>query len=354
MSATLPRVAYFERFVDARGEEAFRAATEFEPVRLDFSDAEGENWATLSAMHGYQVSTRGDLRAPWFADADMIARLPGLLAVASTGAGYDVIDVAACTKAGIVVMNQAGSNAEAVAEHAFGFILSLSKQIALTDKLLRSDDGMDRYGFIGADIRGKTLGLVGMGHVGTMMARYGAAFGMTVIACDPYLPDATIAGRGARKVDLPELLATSDFVSLHCPRTDETFGMFDAALFAQMKPTAYFISTARGGIHVETDLGDAVGRGTIAGAGVDVFLKEPPASDHPLLKLDRVIATPHIAGMTEEALCEMAMSAARQWRRLMAGEVPPHLVNSEVWPRFQDRFVQAFGRRPADLPATAD
>lgn len=354
MAANIKRVAFFERWLDAVAPALLAASSDIELTKLSFDHDVNENLDVLRRMHGYQVSTRGDLRGPWLADQALIEACPNLLAVQSTGAGFDVIDLAACTRAGIAVCNQAGSNKEAVAEHTLGLMLSLSKRIAVSDKGLRRVEGVDRYGQIGNDIHGKTIGLIGIGHIGRRVAEIcRTLFGMEVLACDPYLTEAQITARGARKTSLDDLLATSDFVSVHCPRNDETFGMFGRDAFGRMKRGAYFICTARGGIVVEDELAQAIGDGVIAGAGVDVFLKEPPPSDHPLLRFDNVIATPHIAGMTHEALHNMAASAARQWIALMHGEVPPHLANPEVWPHYAERFEQSLGFRPQPLPTIA-
>jgi D-3-phosphoglycerate dehydrogenase / 2-oxoglutarate reductase len=151
------------------------------------------------------------------------------------------------------------------------------------------------------------------------------------------------------KVELDELLRRSDFVTLHCPRTRETMGMIGRTQFSLMKPTAFFISTARGGIHREDDLAEALRDGKIAGAGLDVFLEEPPRPDHPLLAFDTVIASPHTAGVTEEALYDMAVATAEQWIDIFAGVVPPRLVNPDAWPRYAERFERLLGFAPAAL-----
>jgi D-3-phosphoglycerate dehydrogenase len=173
--------------------------------------------------------------------------------------------------------------------------------------------------------------------------------GMTVLAYDPYLSAEQIRNKGAAKVELDDLLARSDFVSVHCPRTKDTLGMFAIEQFRKMKPSAYFINTARGGIHVEDDLADALVAGLIAGAGVDVFLSEPVARGHRLLSFENVIASPHIAGMTDGALYNMASAAAKQWITIMAGGIPPRLVNPEAWPKYAARFQKLLGFAPAVL-----
>ncbi|MGI4795646.1 MAG: NAD(P)-dependent oxidoreductase [Janthinobacterium lividum] len=314
---------------------------------LHYDDPEPANAATLSGAHGYQVKPRSELRTPWFPDAALIRLCPDLLAVCSTGAGFDYIDVAACTAAGVIVCNQAGANVEAVAEHTLAFMLALSKRIGLVDKLVRRPAPVDRFALLGNDIRGKTLGLIGIGAIGRRVAALCTGlFGMTVLAYDPYLSEAEIAVRGARQASLSEVLRASDFVSVHCPRTDETMNMLDAEAFAAMRASAYFITTARGGIHNEAALVAALRDCRIAGAGVDVFLEEPPPHDHPLLQFDTVIATPHMAAVTAEALEAMAMAAADQWLAIFAGQAPPCLVNPAAWPAYANRFQAAFGREP--------
>ncbi|MEQ1718039.1 MAG: hydroxyacid dehydrogenase, partial [Hyphomicrobium sp.] len=300
--------------------------------------------------HGYQILPRGDLIEPWFGNAALLAKCPRLLAISSTGAGFDMVDVEACTKAGVIVVCQTGTNKEAVAEHALGLMIALSKKIGLTDKALRSGTFVDRYAFTGSDLLGKTVGIVGLGHIGTRVAELcKGLLRMRVLAVDPYLSADEIKARGAEKVEMATLLAQADFVTVHCPRNAETLGMFGAAQFALMKPTAHFINTARGGIHKEDELAGALAAKRIAGAGVDVFLVEPPPADHPLLAFDNVIASPHIAGVTYEAMHEMARAAAEQWIGLFRGDVPPRLVNPEAWPLYSERFAKEMGFRPLAL-----
>lgn len=344
------RLVYFEKWVDPVAERILREAPGIALNRLRFAAPRSALDAALAGAHGYQVLPRTEIQTAWLCDAALLARAPGLLAACSTGAGYDVIDVTACTGAGVIVCNQSGTNREAVAEHALGLMLALSKKLMRADRAMRRSEGIDRFLMTGNDILGKTVGLIGIGQIGSRVAELCAGlFRMEVLAFDPYLDAATVASRGARKVELDELLARSDFVSVHCPRDATTLGMLGAAQFARMKPTAYFIQTARGGIHDEAALAEALAGNRIAGAGIDVFLKEPPPLDHPLLGLDNVIVTPHTAGITEEALHEMARAAAEQWIAIFAGHVPPRLVNPEAWPLYSRRFAAAFGFAPRPL-----
>jgi D-3-phosphoglycerate dehydrogenase len=341
------RLVYFEKWIDPIAVEMLRREPNIDVVRLEYDGRAAENEQAMRAAHGYQIAPRTELREPWFADAALLRRFPNLLAISSTGAGYDVIDVAACTEAGVLVVNQSGSNREAVAEHAVGLMLSLSKKIAVTDKALRRTPDLDRFAYSGNDLYGKTLGVIGLGLIGSRVVELcRAMFHMRVLAYDPYLTGEEIAARGAEKVELEELLRRSDHVTVHCPRTKETFGFLGRLEFALMKPTAYFVNTARGGIHREDDLAEAIAGGVIAGAGIDVFLDEPPAPDHPLFAFDNVIVTPHIAGLTAEAQQEMAASAVRQWLQIFAGERPRCLVNPEAWPKFAERYAGAIGAAP--------
>jgi D-3-phosphoglycerate dehydrogenase / 2-oxoglutarate reductase len=349
-AANIKRLAYFERFFDPVAERTLAARPEIELVRLHYDSPERDTWSEMSRAHGYQIQPRGELREPWFGDAALVRRCPSLLAICSSGAGYDMVDVEACTAAGVIVCNQSGFNKEAVAEHALGFMLALSKKIGFADKALRRQRVVDRFEFTGNDIRGKTVGVVGIGQIGTRTAELcRVLFGMTILAYDPYLTGEQIRERGAAKVELDELLRRSDFVTLHCPRTKETMGMIGRGELALMKPTAFFISTARGGIHREDELAEALRAGRIAGAGLDVFLEEPPRPDHPLLAFDTVIASPHTAGVTHEALYDTALATAEQWIAVFAGSVPPRLVNPAAWPRYAERFERLLGFAPAPI-----
>jgi D-3-phosphoglycerate dehydrogenase len=348
---TRANLVYFENFTNPVAERMLGEAENIALQRLRFAHARAELDAAMASAHGYHALPRVEIVEPWFCDAALLKRAPALLAACSTGAGFDVIDVEACTAAGVIVCHQSGTNKEAVAEHALGMMLALSKKFAQADKALRRGAAPDRFALTGRDIRGKILGIVGIGQIGTRLAELcNGLFGMTVLAFDPYLTTEQIAARGATKVTLEELLGRSDFVSVHTPRNAETMGMFGAAQFARMKPTAYFIQTARGGIHDEAALAEALSAGRLAGAGLDVFLKEPPPADHPLLAFENVIVSPHNAGITDEALHDMAAGAAEQWIAIFRGHVPPRLVNPEAWPRYTARFRETFGFAPNEFP----
>ncbi len=299
----------------------------------------------MELAHAYQVgASRDELAEHFHVSTELLAKCPNLLVVSSNGAGYDTVDVDACTKAGVLVVNQAGGNANAVAEHALGMILTLSKRVPQVDKALRRNFPIDRTAYKGFEARDKTIGIIGFGHVGSRLgAMCRAALDMKVLAYDPYLTAEEIAAKGGTKVDLDELLATSDFVSINCPLTKENRGMIGEAQFAKMQPHAIFVTTARGFIHDEKALEDALRSGTIAGAGLDVWMKEPPLPHHPLLQLDNVFASPHTAGVTYEARYNMGKIAAEQLIATLNGEKPPRLINPEVWPVFLERREKILG-----------
>nr|WP_090340638.1 hydroxyacid dehydrogenase [Mycolicibacterium malmesburyense]CRL70101.1 putative D-3-phosphoglycerate dehydrogenase (PGDH) [Mycolicibacterium malmesburyense] len=346
---TRPRLVY-ERWTDQVAGDIL-AEGDIELVKLDLEAPDEQGWDALESAHGYQVATRTDVAsiddgAQWLAGRTLVDRCPQLLAVCSAGAGYDVIDVAACTRAGVAVCNNSGPGAEAVAEHALGLMLDLAKKITAADRALRSGPLGDRLALRGTQLFGKTLGVVGLGAIGGRLVQLCAPFGMEVLVFDPYVDDATARARGAVRVDLSELVERSDFVQVTCPLTAETRGLFGRTQFAAMKPTAYFITTARGPVHDEAALYDALAAGDIAGAGLDVFHEEPPRHDNPLLRLDNVVATPHVAGITAEAARDIAVATASQWQTIFSGDMPPRLLNPEVWPRYCDRFEEILGVRP--------
>lgn len=305
----------------------------------------------LSEAHAYQISSAKDeTPARWRADAGLLAQAPNLLCVSTSGSGYDTVDVDACTQAGVLVMCQSGANAQAVAEHTLGLMIVVFKRLAETDRLLRQERGFTREDVMGREIAGKTLGLMGLGHVGRRVAALAQAFEMRVIACDPALDEATMAGYGAQKSSLETLLRESDFVSLHCPRNDETLNLINAEAFRLMKPGGVFITTARGGIHSESALIEALKSGHLGGAGVDVWDIEPPPLDHPLLAMPNVIATYHTAGVTQEARRNVATWAAEQIVHTLEGGAPPRLVNPDAWPKYAARYEEIFGVKPTAYP----
>jgi D-3-phosphoglycerate dehydrogenase len=316
--------------------------------RLSFNGARADNWGAMSASQVYCItSARHEVPDEYKCDAALIERCPDLLAVSTTGAGYDTVDPAACTAAGVLIVNQSGANADAVAEHAVGMLLSLTKNIPQTDRSLRAVRGVDREVFKGWNAQGRTIGLVGIGEVGRRTARIcGKGLQMRVLAYDPYVTADECEARGAVKVDLPTLLAESRFLSIHCPLNGETRGLIGARELAAMPEGSYVITTARGGIVDEDALAKALESGHIAGAGIDVWVEEPPPLSHPLLKFDQVIATYHTAGVTHDSRRNMAEWNAEQVADILRGRRPPRLINPEAWERYTRRFEKVFGFRP--------
>lgn len=348
-----PRLVFFDQWTDPVAQTVL-ASSDIEVTRLDITGDVAANWAGLERAHGYQSLIRTELaRNPgvaeqWRCGPELLARCPDLLAVCSAGAGYDIIDVDACTAAGVIVCHNSGPGREAVAEHALGFMLALAKKIVVADRVIRREVVQDRMPLRGSELLGKTVGIVGVGQIGGRLIELCAPFAMTVLAYDPYLSDEDARLRGAEKVELDELLARSDFVQLTCPLTPETQGLMGREQFGCMKPTAFFITTARGPVHDEAALYDALVSGAIAGAGIDVFHDEPPDPTRPLLTLDNVVASPHTAGITVEATRDIARATAEQWLDIFAGKVPPRLVNVDAWPAYSDRFHDRLGVRPEE------
>jgi D-3-phosphoglycerate dehydrogenase len=248
----------------------------------------------------------------------------------------------------VAVVNQAGGNKEGVAEHVMAMMLTLSKRIMLTDHAMRRGEQRPRREYMGDDVLGRTIGIIGLGNVGSRVAELcRGLFRMRVLAYDPYLTEAQVTARGAEKMAvLDDLLREADYVSINCPHTAETRGMIGAREYALMQPHAYFITTARGGIHDELALAAALRAKQIAGAGRDVWEDEPPATDHPLLAFDNVLVSPHTAGITRQSRQNIARIAAEQMLDVLDGKRPPRLLNPAVWPAYCDRFEEIMGFRP--------
>jgi D-3-phosphoglycerate dehydrogenase len=355
MSASRKQVVRFDLWLDPVFDQRLAREADVDLAVCAVAGPEERNWNALSKAHVYHVSAAKDeLPRRWFVNGGLLERCPNLLCASSSGAGFDTIDVAACTKAGVAVVNQAGGNAASVAEHTLVLMLDLSRRITESDRRLRRERGFSREDVMGHEIGGKMLGLVGIGHIGTRVAALARAFGMTVLATDPYLTEEEIERRGATAVSLNELLARSDILSLHCPRDKDTLKLINARTLAQLKRGALFITTARGGIHDETALLEALHSGHIGGAGLDVWDQEPPPLDHPLLKLDNVVATYHTAGVSHEARRNVASMAAEQIAGMLKGGRPLRLINPEVWPTYAARFEKAFGVAVQSVEQTLD
>jgi D-3-phosphoglycerate dehydrogenase len=257
----------------------------------------------------------------------------GLQVVARIGVGYDAIDVPALTARRVPLMLVGTANSPSVAEHALFLMLTLAKRGAELDALVQAGRWAERLSAVPVDLLGKTVLIVGFGRIGTRIAKRCLAMEMTVIACDPYLPADVVRAAGCEPVaDLDAALPRADFVTIHCPRNEETIGMFGAARLQRMKKSAYLVNTARGGIVDEAALHAALTAGTIAGAGIDVFDPEPPPPDHPLLRLANLVTSPHMAGVTRESVDRMAVQAAYNVLSVFDGKpVRENAVNPEVF-----------------------
>ena len=337
-------VVRFNQWYNPVMQERLEREPDLELQTVDRDGPDDGVWGALAKAHAFQVSSAKDeLPRRWFVTRELLSRCPRLLVVSSNGAGYDTIDVPACTEAGVLVVNQAGGNAQSVAEHTIGLMLDVTRRISENDRLLRTERGFSREDIMGYEMSGKTVGIVGIGHIGTRVAKLARAFDMTVLAIDPYLTEEEIGRRGAQAVTRDQLLERSDFVTLHCPRNKDTMNMMDAEAFARMKKGAIFVSTARGGIHREEAVLTALQSGHLQGAGLDVWDKEPPPLDHPLLQLRNVVATFHTAGVTHEARRNMALFAAEQIVGILKGGRPSRLINPEAWPAYAARYESILG-----------
>src|SRR5262245_42909855 len=257
---------------------------------------------------------------------------PELQVVARNGVGYDAVDVAAATARGIPV-TVAPANQDAVAEHTFALILALAKQVVPQHLAMKQGEWPRKAT---QPLRGQVLGLAGLGRIGKAVALRGKAFGMRVIAFEPYPDEAFVRQHAISLVPLDRVFAEADYVSLHMPLTPDSKRCIGRKLFGLMKPTAYFVNTARGPIVCEDELYEVLKDRKIAGAGLDVFEEEPPAAKHPLLQLDNVVLTAHTAGVDERSGVEMSHLAAKTIVALYRGEWPDGMVvNPEVKKTFK-------------------
>ena len=257
---------------------------------------------------------------------------PQLRVIARAGVGYDAVNVPAATERGIAVTITPNTNQDAVAEHTFALILALAKSV-VKQHLGTVAGKWPRQATL--PLRGRTLGIAGLGRIGKAVALRGECFGMTLLAYEPYPDHAFLKQHGIGLVSFEQLLAESDYLSLHMPATAESRHLINRATLAKMKPSAFFINTARGALVNEADLVEALKNQRIAGAAIDVFEDEPPG-DHALFHLDNVVVTPHAAGVDLKSRDDMALSAAQAIISLSRGEWPAEkVVNPEVKAKFK-------------------
>jgi D-3-phosphoglycerate dehydrogenase len=265
----------------------------------------------------------------------LMAACRKLKVVGRYGAGLDTVDLPAATRLGIAVVHAPGSNSQSVAEHAVMLMLNCAKKTRQVDAMTRKAEwGPQRSAGV-RELGGKTLGIIGVGSIGRIVARIaGQGFGMKVLGYDPYVPPEELARRGVEPVkSLDELLPQVDVLTCHTPLTPETRGMINERTLALMKPGAIFVNTSRGPVQQEHALFEALTRGRLAAAGLDVFEQEPVGADNPLLNLDNVVCTSHIAGVTEEAHRAIGMMVTSEMLRVLRGEKPHVLANADLWPR---------------------
>jgi len=258
-------------------------------------------------------------------DAEAIASAPKLRVIARAGVGLDNVDIKAATTAGVMVVNAPTSNIISAAELTIGHILSLARHIPAGHASL-AEGQWKRSKYTGVELYEKTIGIIGLGRIGALITARLQSFGTSIIAYDPYVTSARAQQLGVQLVSLDELLASSDFITIHMPRTPETIGMISDSQLALMKPSAFIVNVARGGLIDEDALYRALSAGVIAGAGLDVFVSEPPA-DSPLLSLDNVVVTPHLGASTDEAQEKAGVSVAKSVRLALSGELVPDAVN---------------------------
>ena len=296
-------------------------AADFELRHVDGADRA----ALLPALAGVDAVL---VRSATRIDAEALAAADRLSVVARAGIGLDNVDVAAATARGVLVVNAPTSNIVSAAEHAVALLLAVARNVPAADASLRSGE-WKRSKFTGVEIADKTVGVVGLGRIGILVAQRLSAFGTRLLAYDPYVQPARAAQLGVRLVGLEELLAESDFVTIHLPKTPETVGLIGARELALAKPGVRIVNAARGGLVDEAALADALRSGHVGGAGLDVFAAEP-TTDSPLFGLPGVVVTPHLGASTVEAQDKAGLAVARSVRLALQGEFVPDAVNVQA------------------------
>ena len=296
----------------------------------DFIDPEGDTTLTEDVLRATLPRADAMLAGSEPLTGELFDLAPRLRAIARTGVGYDAVDVPAATARGIPVLITPGTNQESVAEQAFSLLLGVSRDVANNDRTIK-EGGWSRV--LPQPLRGRTLGLVGLGRIGRAVAVRAIAFGMKVVAFDPMPDPAFDALHGVTRVGFEELLATADVVSLHLPLTADTRGLFNKNVFARMRPGSILLNTSRGGLVVEAELYDALQSGRLFGAGLDVLNSEPPDASNPLLTLPNVVLSPHLGGIDTKGMSDMADMAASCIVALSQGRWPSGcVVNEEIAP----------------------
>ncbi len=313
--ATGPLDDYAEKVLGEFGEIVFASDTS-EPTLLSLIDG-----AVALAVRGVPPISANLINAG--ADLKVIGR---------TGVGYSNVDVAASTARKIPVIFTPGAGARAVAEASMTFMLALCKMVTHWDRELKAGNWKSRFESQGRDLDGGTLGIVGLGRIGQILAELAHPFNMTILAHDPYVEQKRAADLGVERVELDDLMRQSDFISIHCNQTEETTGMINRERIGLVKPGSYLINLSRGGLVESLDvLDEALESGTLAGVGLDVFEPEPPDVSHPIFKRDNCLTAPHSMGTTVGAMTRIYKSMSDDMAAVLRGERPGFVVNPEVF-----------------------
>lgn len=308
-------------------EAALRGVAPVRTVPLPYSKLSLEEESRFAEM--FQGAAAMLLR-PGYVTPTLLDQLPDMKIVAVHGAGVDQVDVAACTERGVLVTNAPGANADAVAEMTFGLMISLARKIPTAAEQVHNKRIWGDARHTGSELKGKTLGLVGMGQIGQRVTRIATAFGMKVCANDPGLTAAEIRARGARPMKLEALLAAVDYLSLHAPHIPATHQMINRKALATMKKGAFLINAARGQLVDEAAVAQALKSGRLGGAALDVLGGEPPDPKSPIFDAPNILLTPHMAGSTQECLDTIAGTAGADIARFLQGKRPKYPVNKPV------------------------
>jgi D-3-phosphoglycerate dehydrogenase len=268
------------------------------------------------------------VRSATSVDAEALAAAPKLKVVARAGIGLDNVDVPAATARGVMVVNAPQSNIVSAAEHAIALLLAVARRVPAADASLKGGE-WKRSKFTGVELTGKTAGVLGLGRIGVLVAQRLSAFGMRIVAYDPYVPAARAAQMGVTLLPLDQVLREADVISIHLPKTPETLGLIGKQELAQVKPGLVLVNAARGGLIDEQALAEAISAGQVGGAGIDVFASEPTTSS-PLFDLPNVVVTPHLGASTVEAQEKAGTAVARSVRLALRGEFVPDAVNVQA------------------------
>ncbi len=356
--------------ISPKGIEFFKQQTELEVVVLDARPSESDLIAMASDVCAYVVRSETKITSK------VIENSPNLKVVGRAGVGVDNVDVEAATQRGIVVMNTPGGNTISTAELTFAMLMSLARKIPQAHMSM-SNKEWNRKAFQGTELFNKTLAILGLGRIGTEVAKRAQAFGMSVLAYDPYLSPSRAKSMQVEIATLDEIYAKADFITVHMPKTDETSGMINKDAFAKMKKGMRILNCARGGIVQEDDLLEAIQNGIVAGAALDVYAKEPLAEDHPFRNTPEIITTPHLGASTKEAQQNVGIEIAESISSyLLTGaiqnavnmpsldaktyaKVKPYLtlgqklgrLVSQLAPQQNDRLVITIGGKATEIPS---